>query len=56
MDCDNLLVLGGGELLEFGPPHELAARRDGTFSRMVAAAKAAQHGNGRAQQEPPQQP
>ncbi len=41
MDCDSLLVLSGGELVEEGPPAELAARPDGTFSRMVAAAKQA---------------
>jgi ABC-type multidrug transport system fused ATPase/permease subunit len=41
MDCDSLLVLSGGELVEQGAPGELAARPDGTFSRMVAAAAAA---------------
>lgn len=41
MDCDSLLVLSGGELVEQGPPAELAARQDGTFARMVAATAAA---------------
>ena len=38
MDTDTLLVLGGGRLLEQGPPAELAARPDGSFARMVNAA------------------
>jgi ABC-type multidrug transport system fused ATPase/permease subunit len=42
MDCDQLLVLANGNLVEQGPPQELAsASTDGTFSKMVAAARAA---------------
>lgn len=42
MDCDQLLVLANGKLIEQGPPQELAsASTDGTFSKMVAAARAA---------------
>jgi len=40
MDCDSLLVLSGGELVESGPPSELV-RADGVFARMVTAARAA---------------
>jgi len=42
MDCDQLLVLANGKVVEHGPPQELAsASTDGTFSKMVAAARAA---------------
>ena len=42
MDCDQLLVLSGGKLVEQGPPQELASpSTGGTFSSMVAAARAA---------------
>ncbi|PNH03031.1 hypothetical protein TSOC_010920 [Tetrabaena socialis] len=40
MDTDQLLVLGAGELLESGPPAQLAAA-GGVFGRMVAAARLA---------------
>lgn len=39
LDCDALLVLSSGRIAEFGPPLELMARADGTFGRMVAAAR-----------------
>lgn len=43
MDCDRLLVLGRGELVESGAPGELA-KEGGTFGRMVKAARAASKG------------
>ena len=45
MDCDQLLVLSGGRLVEQGPPAELAQRSGGTFARLAqaAVAAAAQH-------------
>lgn len=39
MDCDQLLVLGKGRLLESGPPRQLA-KSSGVFSRLVSAAAA----------------
>ena len=41
MDCDQLLVLSNGNLVEQGAPQQLASASDGTFSKMVAAARAA---------------
>ena len=41
MDCDQLLVLSNGELVEQGPPFALASQQGGTFAKMVSAAKAA---------------
>jgi len=41
MDCDSLLVLDRGRLVESGRPGELSSRPGGTFSRLVAAAEAA---------------
>ncbi|KAG2425890.1 hypothetical protein HYH02_014893 [Chlamydomonas schloesseri] len=38
LDCDQLLVLAAGQLVEAGPPAALAAG-SGVFSKMVAAAK-----------------
>ncbi|KAG2440862.1 hypothetical protein HXX76_003716 [Chlamydomonas incerta] len=45
LDCDSLLVLSAGELVESGPPAALAAG-PGVFSKMVAAAKLAGGGGG----------
>ena len=42
MDCDSLLVLDRGRLVESGAPAELSSRPGGTFARLVAAAEAAQ--------------
>lgn len=40
--CDVWLqVLSSGELVEHGPPSQLAAKPGGMFAGMVAAAKAA---------------
>ena len=39
MDCDLLLVLDGGVLVEFGRPEVLLDRKDGHFARMVSAAQ-----------------
>eukprot|EP00798_Chlamydomonas_sp_ICE-L_P022324 gene22324-29400_t len=39
MDCDNLLVLNAGKLMENGSPAELASKKGGLFSSMVQAAK-----------------
>ena len=41
MDCDVLLVLDGGVLVEFGSPEELLGKKDGHFASMVNAAKQA---------------
>jgi ABC-type multidrug transport system fused ATPase/permease subunit len=41
MDCDSLLVLDRGRLVESGGPGELSRRPGGTFARLVAAAEAA---------------
>lgn len=41
MDCDQLLVLSNGQLVEQGPPFALASQQGGTFAKMVSAAKAA---------------
>lgn len=41
MDCDLLLVLDNGELVEFGSPHKLLSQDNGIFAGMVAAAKKA---------------
>ncbi len=38
MDCDQLLVLSRGKLVEQGPPAELAERPGGTFARLSQAA------------------
>jgi hypothetical protein len=52
LDCDHLLVLSNGQLVEQGPPNKLAAQTDspgqghqGVFAGMVAAAKAAAAGH-----------
>eukprot|EP00210_Caulerpa_lentillifera_P007916 g7557.t1 len=39
LDCDLLVVLQGGKLVEFGCPSELLAQQEGTFERMVEAAR-----------------
>jgi len=39
MDVSTLLVMGGGKILEQGPPTQLAAKLDGVFARMVTAKK-----------------
>ena len=41
MDCDTLLVLSAGRLVEQGAPSELVERSDGAFARLARAAKAA---------------
>ena len=41
MDCDMLLVLSAGRLVEHGEPGELAARPGGAFARLARAANAA---------------
>lgn len=43
LDCDHLLVLSNGELVEQGPPTQLASGNagSGVFAGMVQAAKAA---------------
>lgn len=51
LDCDQLLVLSAGRLVESGPPSELA-RSGGLFARLVAAARSA----GQALPPPQQQP
>ncbi len=38
MDCDQLLVLSRGKLVEQGAPAELAERPGGTFARLSQAA------------------
>ena len=40
MDCDMLLVLSAGRLVEQGPPATLASKPGGTFARLVRAAEA----------------
>lgn len=40
MDCDQLLVLSDGQLVEQGNPLELSQRSSSTFGAMVGAAKA----------------
>jgi ABC-type multidrug transport system fused ATPase/permease subunit len=49
LDCDHLLVLSNGMLVEQGAPPQLAAATTpgspGVFAGMVAAAKAAAAGN-----------
>eukprot|EP00210_Caulerpa_lentillifera_P006269 g5988.t1 len=39
LDCDLLLILDYGRLIEFGSPTELLSRYGGTFKRMVEATK-----------------
>ena len=39
MDCDQLLVLSSGRLVEQGPPSELASRPGGAFARLTQAAR-----------------
>lgn len=46
LDCDQLLVLSAGRLVESGPPAQLA-QGGGTFARMVQAASAAAHRSSR---------
>ncbi len=41
MDCDQLLVLSSGRLVEQGPPTELASRPGGAFARLTQAARSA---------------
>ena len=41
LNCDLLLVLDKGVLVEFGPPAELLSSKDGHFVRMVSTAKQA---------------
>jgi len=41
MDCDTLLVLSAGRLVEQGAPAKLAERPGGAFARLARAAKAA---------------
>eukprot|EP00879_Flechtneria_rotunda_P017481 GHRR01018328.1.p1 GENE.GHRR01018328.1~~GHRR01018328.1.p1 ORF type:complete len:1541 (+),score=583.94 GHRR01018328.1:446-5068(+) len=41
LDCDHLLVLSAGRLVEQGPPQQLASSGSGVFAGMVQAAKAA---------------
>lgn len=43
MECDQLLVLSAGELIEQGGPEELAGRQGGMFAAMVASAKGGAH-------------
>lgn len=57
LDCDQLLVLSAGRLVESGPPAELA-RSGGLFARLVAAARSAGQAlppQARQQLEAPQQ-
>lgn len=35
MDCDKVLVMDAGQVLEFGHPHELLQSPEGTFRGMV---------------------
>lgn len=37
IDYQQLLVMGGGKLLEHGTPHELLQREDGVLSSMASA-------------------
>ena len=39
MDCDQLLVLSSGRLVEQGAPTELAQRPTGAFARLTQAAQ-----------------
>ena len=41
MDCDQLLVLSSGRLVEHGAPEELAGRAGGAFARLSQAALSA---------------
>ena len=41
MDCDQLLVLSSGRLVEQGAPFELASRPGGAFARLTQAARSA---------------
>eukprot|EP00210_Caulerpa_lentillifera_P007919 g7560.t1 len=41
LDCDLLVVLQGGKLVEFGRPSELLAQQEGAFRQMVEAARRA---------------
>ena len=41
MDCDQLLVLSSGRLVEQGAPQELASRAGGAFARLSQAALSA---------------
>jgi len=43
MDCDKLLVLNAGRLVEQGSPAALARQQGGTFARLVRAAEASAH-------------
>lgn len=40
MDCDGVIVLADGRLVESGPPRELADDAKGVFGRLVSAAAA----------------
>mmetsp|Transcript_39478 Transcript_39478/g.102225 ORF Transcript_39478/g.102225 Transcript_39478/m.102225 type:complete len:83 (-) Transcript_39478:291-539(-) len=40
MDCDTLVVLSRGEVVEMGPPPQLLAKPGGVFAGYVAAATA----------------
>ena len=39
MDCDQLLVLSSGRLVEQGAPGELSQRPSGAFARLTQAAQ-----------------
>ncbi len=39
VDCDSVLVLNAGELVEHGPPGVLANASGGVFAAMVAASR-----------------
>eukprot|EP00210_Caulerpa_lentillifera_P003897 g3723.t1 len=41
LDCDLLVVLQGGKLVEYGRPTELLAQQEGAFKQMVEAAERA---------------
>eukprot|EP00210_Caulerpa_lentillifera_P006263 g5982.t1 len=47
LDCDLLLVLDGGKVVEFGNPTSLLSNANGFFRKMVSAAKGANEGKGR---------
>ena len=36
LDADNMLVMGKGELREYGPPHELLRRQDSELAALAA--------------------
>lgn len=38
MQCDKILVMGAGRVLEFGSPSELLQNEEGEFARIAAAA------------------